>query len=764
MLELLGRGGMGTVYLAEQLQPVRRKVALKLLSDSLPGATDVARFAVEQQSLARMSHPAIAHVYDAGTTAEGRPYFAMEYVPGEPITEFCNQHRLELRQRLELFVKVCRAVEHAHQKGVIHRDLKPGNILVHVVDEEPTPKVIDFGIATAARPKAAAATKRSLSGTPPYMSPEQAEGDEGDIDTRTDVYSLGAVLYELLTGTKTLDPERLMDTPLHELRTVLRDTIVDPVSTRVQRSHDIAEMLAPSPASRRRLLPRLRSEVDWIVRRALAPERTERYASAADLIRDLQAFLEGRRVDAVPQSLRYRTRALARQYRGPLVATAGVTLALLTGLAAATWGFVQARQDRDRAREAERVARIEAAKSERVAAFTREILAGVDPAVAGPLDTTLLRRILEGADEKIGSELSDQPEVAAAIHHTIGATYTAIGDYDAAVEHAASARDLFERELGADHLDTLRSRATLAHVYRRQGRYDEAETLLSAVLSRLRETVGDRHQETLSVINDLASLHFWQGRHGEAEPLYLEALEGCRSSLGDDHPETLDAASNLGLLYSEQDRLGEAEQIYLDVLARSQVVLGAHHPDTITTLNNLAALLEQMERVEEAEQIYLEALGLARQVFGTEHPETLNMMNNLAVLYSQQNRLEEALALHRQVREISSATLGPDHPDTLNSTNNLAFVLRKLDQTAEACELFGQAAGGARHSLPPDSVLRGVILSNHGWTLTDLDRFEEAEEELLEARDLLTRVLGPDHHLSTTSMERLETLYARWSP
>ena len=760
---VLGSGGMGKVYLAEQLEPVRREVALKLLQGNLLDPTRVARFTVEQQALARMSHPAIAQVYDAGTTPEGRPYFAMEHVPGEPITEFCSLHDLDLRQRLELFAKVCRGVQHAHQKGIIHRDLKPSNILVRLVDQQPSPKIIDFGIATAAHAASGQqpSIRTSVSGTPTYMSPEQADLSEADIDTRTDIYSLGAVLYELLTGATPVNPGRLRDKPLAELHRILGESEIEAPSELLKRQTSPLIERESSPHARRRLLKRLRSEIDSIVLKALAGDRNLRYPTAADLAHDVEAFLAGRPVEAVPATVGYRLGKLAGRHKAVLAGSAAVAVALVVGLALATWGLLQARQQRDRALDAEALSKVETAKAEQVAGFIQSILSGVDPAVAGALDKTLVRRILEDASERIGSELGEQPEVAATIHYTIAATYASLGEYERAFEHFTSSRELLEGELGPGDPAIQASVVGQALVRRRQGRYDEAEGLLLEAIATLRAELGDDDPQTLSTVAELASLYLWQGRFADSERLYLEALDGCRRIHGQGHRETLTVANNLGLLYSEQGRFAEAEPLYLEVLAKSRETLGSDHPDTINSLNNLAALDEQLGRFERAEELYLEAIERGERVLGGDHPETLNMMNNLAVLYRNIGRLEDAETLHRQVLAEGRRVLGPDHPDTLNSLNNLAFVVMELGRPGESDALLAEAAATARRVLSDDSLLTGRILSNHGWVLTDLGRWGEAETELVEARGIFERRLEPDHPLTRTVVERLEELERR---
>jgi WD40 repeat protein len=346
LLERIGEGGMGTVWVAEQLEPVRRKVAVKLIKEGMDSKSVLARFDAERQALALMDHPNIAKVLDGGTTASGRPFFVMEYVKGVPFTKYCDNSCLTVAQRLELMVPVCQAVEHAHQKGIIHRDLKPSNILVCLYDGKPVPKVIDFGLAKAMHEPLTEQTLHTahgfMMGTPLYMSPEQAEFNNLDVDTRTDIYALGVILYELLTGTTPLERQRLRDASWDEMMRLIKEVEPPTPSARLSGSADLASVAAQRRTEPGKLTRLVRGEPDWIVMKALAKERARRYETARDLARDLQRYLADEPVEASPPSARYRLGKFARKHRAALAMAATVALLLLAGIAASTWQAVRA--------------------------------------------------------------------------------------------------------------------------------------------------------------------------------------------------------------------------------------------------------------------------------------------------------------------------------------------------------------------------------------------------------------------------------------
>ncbi|MEW6745449.1 MAG: serine/threonine-protein kinase [Planctomycetota bacterium] len=562
VLELLGEGGFGSVYRAEQAAPIRREVAVKVIKLGMDTKRVIERFELERETLAMMDHPSIAKVLDAGATESGRPYFVMELVRGVPITEYCDAARLPLRDRLELFTQGCHAVQHAHQKGIIHRDIKPSNVLVTLQDDTPVPKVIDFGIAKATG-KREAETKlltdyHFLIGTPEYMSPEQAGGGPFDVDTRTDIYSLGVLLYVLVAGTTPFDQETLRRAGYRDIQRIIREM---PLPTPSQRASRLGPELETA-ASARRLAPQhlskiLRGDLDWIIMKALEKDRDRRYATAIDLATDIRRHLNDDPVEAGPPSAFYRIGKFVRRHRVGVLATTLAAAAVLAGLSLAAYGFVQAtraktelkdqRDAAERARQGEtaqrEVAENHAVTAQREASrfaaandYLQGMLAAVDPGNVQGNDVTV-RFVLDEAARKLQEgSLADQPEVEASVRITIGQTYESLGLYEEAAVQLSRAEAVRREHLGAEHRNTLHARSLLGVLHHRQGDYVTSERLLRETLEAQRRTLGEDDPETLFTMDGLAVALWRQGRNGEAELLHRQALERQRRVLGDEHP------------------------------------------------------------------------------------------------------------------------------------------------------------------------------------------------------------------------------------
>ena len=627
LLEQIGEGGMGVVFMAEQEEPMRRTVALKIIKPGMDTRQTLARFEAERQALALMDHPNIARVLDAGATQTGRPYFVMELAKGVPLTEYCDANRLSTPERLALFIEVCHAVQHAHQKGIIHRDLKPSNVLVTLHDGKPVPKIIDFGVAKATSQRLTEKTMFTsygqMIGTPAYMSPEQAEMGGLDVDTRSDIYALGALLYELLTGTTPFDEKHLRSAGYQEIQRIIRE--VEPLkpSTRLSNRKDT---LASVAASRRtdpaRLARLVRGDLDWIVMKTLEKDRARRYETADGLVLDIQHHLAHEPVLAGPPGAAYRARKFLRRHRTGVAAGLLVFLALGAGLAAATVGLLRARDSaRVAEQEADRATQ-EAAKAEAVTRFFQETLAFVDPQNARGREVTV-RAVFDRAAKNIGTKFAGQPLVEAAVRETLGTTYLALGDYAAGHAQLSSAFGIRRQILGEEHPDTLSSMMNLGNALNDQGKAAEAEQMHRQVLEVRERVLGKEHPGTLASMVNLGNALHNQGKYAEAEQMYRQVLEAKERVLGKEHPDTLASMMNLANASLGQGKSAQAEQMYRQVLGIQERVLGKEHPDTLTSMMNLASALLGQGESAQAEQMYRQVLGIQERVLGKEHPHTL---------------------------------------------------------------------------------------------------------------------------------------------
>ena len=734
ILERIGEGGMGVVYLAEQTQPVRRRVALKIIKLGMDTKEVIARFESERQALALMNHPNIARILDAGATAQGRPYFVMEYVPGISITEYCDKMRLSVEQRLRLFMRVCLAVQHAHQKGVIHRDIKPSNVLVRDEQGEAVPKIIDFGVAKATERRLSELTLHTrfgfLIGTPAYMSPEQAEMTPLDVDTRSDIYSLGAVLYELLTGVR---PFELDGKNQAEMQQVIRGIEPDTPSRRLtklgaEQAGGIARRRSSTTESLRRAL---KGELGWITAKALAKNPARRYQGAYALARDIERFLENQPVVASPAGLLYRGRKFVRRHRAALAGASLVLFALVGGLTIASLGYVEASRERDEAR----IARDQA---QTVTQFLADMLAAADPAGQGK-DVTV-REVLDKASAGIGDKFADRPLVEAQLLGSIGETYRSLGDLDAAESHLARRLEIYEENLPEDHPDRLDGQFELARVYHRQGRYAEAETLYRTTLEGRRRVLGDEHSHTVNSMNNLALVYYLEGRNEEAGELWAEALAIDRRLRGSEHPDTLSDMNNLSLAYLQTGRYADAETLLEEALEARRRVLGVEHPGTLMTGFNLAFLYSVRGRHAEAEQRLRNVAAISERVFGEEHGRTLLVHDTIGTVLHKMGRLTEAGVMLRKTLDARRRVLGEKHPQTLQSLVNLSKLLIDQRQYEEAEPLLRYAVD-ADSERPVSPQWRARFRAYHGICLLELGRLADAEPLLLEAHERLTRAI-----------------------
>ena len=786
---ILGQGGMGVVYRAEQTHPVKRTVALKLIKLGLDTRQVVARFDGERQALAMIDHPHVARVFDAGADDLGRPYFVMEYVDGVPLTQYCDAKRLTTPQRLALFIQACGAIQHAHQKGIIHRDLKPGNLLVHDVDAQPAVKVIDFGLAKAmsAEPLSARAQTTEhgqLLGTPEYMAPEQATG-RGAVDTRADVYALGVILYELLSGQLPFDAEALRSGTQADIERTFREIEPPRPSARLTRDVSLLTLAAHARATEpHALLRTLRSDLDWVVMRAIEKDPERRYPSVSELAADVQRYLRHEPVVAGPPSTAYRVRKFVRRNRGGVIAASAVALALIVGLIATGWALVgqsRARAEAERQRADAQSANESLQEVNRF--FTRDVIGAASPAVALGKDLSV-REALENASKGIEQKFADRPLIQADIQTSIGLAYRALGKPNLGEPHVRAALDLRRAALGAEHRLTLASVNDLATLLHEQGRFDDAEALYRDVLAAARRLFGDDDPLTLTTVNNLADLLRQRGRLGESEALFREAVERRRRRDGEDHPLVVSAINNLALVLNEQGKLAEAEPLFRHAVEKNRAIHGADHPETLLSIGNLAMLLFDQNRYAEAEALAADRLARSRRVLGESHFSTLTAANNLAMLLQaqgkwpqaepmlreslararqsplrdhpvvlalitnlagalqKQGKLAEAEPLHREAVERASRVLGPGNPHRLRVASRLASVLEAQGKLSEAELIHKEVYDGARAlpagQLPPAQV--GAMVAPYGLFLARQGRHAEAEPVL---RDALSRLVQP---------------------
>jgi len=776
-LERIGRGGMGDVYLANQEAPLRRLVALKVIRPGMDSQRVLARFDAERQALALMDHPGIAKVFDAGAGADGRPWFAMEYVRGTPLTDHCHRHHLAPRECIELLARVCEAVHHAHQRGVIHRDLKPTNLLVEMTLDRANPKVIDFGVAKAMGPELADGLHTELGqlvGTPEYMSPEQAEMTGANVDTRTDIYSLGVVLYELLTGTLPFPSEVLRGGGVGEIHRVLRGTEVPRPSTRAESTGDATAF--GRHATTAALVRELRGDPDWITMKAMEKDPARRYASASEFAEDLRRYLRHEPVLAGPPGARYRVGKFVRRHRTGVAVAGLIGISLLGGAIATGW-------QASRAMRAERQARDEAAVAGAVNAFLTDMLAQANPET-NPLGREWqIGEVLDEAAARLPGAFEDQPRVAAAVRRTVGDAYGALARYDDArdqldaaltgyrdlgdeKEIAATLGRLVSLELGAsrpgaatsaaeeqlavarakfgeEHAAVVAAMVDLARAAHARGRFVESDSLFDVALRAQEKLPATDPIVRAALLGNHAGVLEQLGKFDAAERLARESLHILQGDRGDGHPLTIRARLNLARLLLEIGNHEEAQRSYHDALTSARRVFGNEHPDVAGALLGLGITVGGLGDVDRAEPLIRESIAIERTVHGDGSRPVAVGLSHLGAMLLSVDRIDEAERAFREALAINAST--NDAPETFRNTNNLAAAFRRAGKLAQAETAFRDAAAiGARvfgEESPPMAQLR----HNLAKTLSDEGRFDEAGPAFDEAIALAERVLPPDH-------------------
>ncbi len=792
LLQSIGEGGFGTVFMADQTEPVHRRVALKIIKAGMDTKQVIARFEAERQALALMDHPNIARVLDAGATDQGRPFFVMELVRGEPVTRYCDQERLSIRQRLGLFRDICNAAEHAHQKGIIHRDLKPSNVLVTVADGEPLPKVIDFGIAKATASRLTDKTlfteMHQLIGTPEYMSPEQAEVAGVDIDTRSDIYSLGVLLYELLAGSTPLDRSRLQSTPLAEIQRLIREEepprpslriaamkssgaqAWTPITnhTRASSAIEIAERRRSEPVQ---LTRAIRGDLDWIVMKCLEKDRARRYPTASALAEDIRRYLTDQPVSATPPSSRDRFSKFTRRNKR-LVASLVViflTLVAATGVSLIFAFRAASARDRERralAREIEQRERAdrEAAQTRAVADFQSNMLSGIDLEVMGTGIKEEIRQHVHSAVER--QSISDDPQQPRRNVEEIDAELASFDrhiDWVRAADVARRVIDEFVLERAGQALEKEFAERPLVQAdiknaigtnYRALGMYAKAETYLSAALELRRRTLGLEHEGIAQSLNNLGYLLQAKGDYPAAERMHRESLAMRRKLLGDEHPDVAESLDNVALLLKEKGELAAAEPLFRESLALRRRLLG-EHPDVATGMNNLASLLRAKDDLNGAERLFRETLAMRQRLLGEEHPDVAGSLNNLAVVLKDKGDFDGAEAFQRQSLSLRRKLLGDEHPDVASSMANLAELLRAKGDLTQAEPLLRESLAMSRKLLGEEHPQVATSLNNLAGLLLAKGDFAAAEPLFRQTLALDRKLLGNDHPYVAGSMNNL---------
>ena len=769
ILRELGQGGMGVVYLAARAdEQFRKRVALKVIRSGAASEEVVRHFKRERQILAGLDHPNIAKLLDGGTTDDGLPYFVMEYIEGEPLLAYCDSRKLPVAERLKLFQAICSAVQYAHRNLVVHRDIKPGNILVA---EDGSPRLLDFGIAKLLNPELAgeAPTATAVVMTPAYASPEQARGER--ITTATDVYSLGVVLYELLTGHL---PYRLLSRqPLEILKAISEQepekasTAVERVETATTASGGLVARVTPDVSSTRegtpdRLQRRLRGDLDNILMLALRKEPPRRYASVEAFSDDIRRYLEGLPVKARQPTLGYRAGKFLRRHVAGVVASA-VFVVLLIGFAVAmAMQSARVARERDLAEKERAAAQQERGTAQRVSAFLVDLFRVSDPSRARG-NTITAREVLDKGTAKIATELKDEPEVRATLMTTMGGVYSNLGLYDKALPLLEEALQTRKAALGNAHIAVSRSLSNLGNLLQRMGDYPGAAARHREALAMLRKLLGnDDHVDLPRHLNNLALALTAMGDYAASEPLHREALAIQRKRLGNEHREVALGLTNLASLLEQRGDYAGAEPFHREALDMKRKLLGNEDPAVAASLNNLANSLYRRGDYTGAEALGREALAMRRKLLGNEHPDVARSLNNLADVLIEKGDYSGAENVSREAVAMGRRLLGDGHPSLAVYLVTESEALCRARKPADGESLARQSLAIFKKALPAGHPNIAVAESVLGECLVLSRRYMEAEPLALGSYLIIEAKTGERSPLTRKALQRIVALYDAW--
>jgi serine/threonine protein kinase len=765
LLQRIGEGGCGVVFMAEQEEPVRRRVALKVIKPGMDTESVIARFEAERQALALMDHPSIAKVFDAGATESGRPYFVMELVRGVKITEYCDERSLTTDERLKLFIQVCGAVQHAHQKGIIHRDIKPSNILVTTTSEGTAlPVVIDFGIAKPTTnqrltDKTLFTAFEMFIGTPAYMSPEQAALTNAEVDTRTDIYSLGVLLYELLTGSKPFESAELLKDGIDEIRRMIREE--DPVrpSTRLSKlnSADLTTVAQRRQSEPPKLIRTIRGDLDWIVMKALEKDRARRYETANGLALDAKRFLANEPVMARPPSKFYRFGKTVLRNKLLFSAIGIIATLLVTSLIVVTASLAKERQARQEAQAGKQTAETAATKSQQVTKFLEDMLEGAGPAVANGRDPAIMKEILDRTAERIGAELTNQPAVEAELGTLIGKLYREVGNFDRAEEMVRVALAIRRKTFGTESPEVAASLNELGLALMAKNKMSEAEGVYAEAVAIRRRLFGNANADLATSLNGLSSVYRQQERLTEAEPMAREAL-GIRENLfGHESLEVADSRRNLSIILGAKGQWAESEALARDVLSTQRKLLGPEHPWIASALRDVAWAASALGKLEESEALYREALAMRLKLLPETHPDLTRSLYNVGDIARQRGNLNDADAILTAVLSIQSKLLGAEHSSTIQTLRSLGATLEAQGKRSEAEAVHREVLGLWRKRAGNEDPQTLYAMRNLATTLEGQNKWSEAETLHREALAVWRKVRGNEDPQTLYTLGRLGT-------